>query len=611
MRLKTYILIGLVIIAALPMVAQTVKLTVQAPNMVEQGSQFRLTYRVNSNVDNFREPEFINFELLGGPSQGSSYSTQIINGRASQTVERTYTYYLRALKVGVFPVPKAGITVKGKDYTSSNYTIKVVESKGGSYQNASKKAIEQNNPKPFKAEGRVFVRTFVNKRTAYIGEPIILVQKLYSKERVANITDFKEPSYSGFWKESIDIGQLQLSKENLNGESYNVVVLQKYILFPQKVGKLNISSFSLNAVIQIIKTRAARDQMEQMMYGNKVRYYANETLNLKSQKVYINVKEMPAGKPSGFNGLVGNFKIESSVDKTELPANDAFNLRIKIKGKGNITLLEVSKPNFPPDFEVYDPKISQKSSTEGSGMSGSKTFDYLIIPRNEGDFIIPSVSFSFFNPRTERYETLRTDTFHIKVGRGNAQAFTGVNSSSVNRDEIKYLGKDIHYIKTYVHKLKNIGEHSFNSIGHFLFLLLTPFFALAIIIFYKKNAKKRSNISLMRNKKATKVARKRLKNAKNLLTAADKNAFYEEISKVLWGYLSDKFNISLSELSMDSTRNHLLEKGVETSVIEEIASILNTCEYARYSPDTQSGSMDTIYNQAMEIISKIEKSLKR
>jgi len=598
------------LIATLPTLAQGVKFTVQAPNVVEEGGQFRITYKVNSDIDEFHEPKFVNFELLGGPSQGSSYSTQIINGRASQSIEKTYTYYVRAIKSGSFPVPKAGITVDGKDFTSANWTIKVVESKGGAYKQASDKAIKSKNPEPFKPEGKVFVRTFVSKRNAYIGEPIVLVQKLYSKERIANITDFKEPSYSGFWKESIDIGDLQLTKENLNGENYNVVVLQKYILFPQKTGKLNIGSFGLDAIVQIIKSRAARDQMEQMMYGNTVRYYANETLHLKSSVVKVNIKALPAGKPSSFNGLVGDFKMEASVDKTELQANDAFNLRVKIRGKGNISLLEIPKPNFPPDFEVYDPKISQKSSTDGSGMSGTKTYEYLIIPRNEGDFIIPSFGFSFFNPRTERYETLRSDTFRIKVGRGSAQAFTGTNSSSVNRDEIKYLGKDIHYIKTVNTDMQKLGAHKFNSIGHLLYLLIAPLFALAFIIFYKKNNKKRSNTSLMRNKKATKVARKRLKSANKLLTIGDKLGFYEEISKVLWGYLSDKFNISLSELSMDTARERLSEKGVNETIIEEIISILNNCEYARYAPDTKFDGMNQIYDQALNIISKIEKSLK-
>jgi len=610
MRLKTYIILGILLLSFGLIDAQNIKFTVQAPTMVEEGSQFQITYRVNADVDAFHGPEFTDFQLLGGPSTGSSYSTQIINGRASQSIEKTYSYYVRATKTGTFMVPQAGITVDGKKYTSSQWSIKVVKSKGGAYKNASDKAMAKENPKDFNADGRVFVRTLVSKHKVFRGEPIILVQKLYSLDRIANITNFKEPTYSGFWKENIDIGDLKLSRETINGQAFNVVVLQKYILFPQKTGKLEIEPFNIDAVVQIIKTRAARDQMEQMMYGNRVRYYSNETLKLKSPKVQINVQPLPAGKPANFNGLVGDFTMEASVDKNELAANDAFNLKIVIKGKGNISLLEIPKPNFPPDFEVYDPKISQKSNTSASGMSGTKTYEYLIIPRNEGSYTIPPVGFSFFNPRTEAYETLHSDTFHIKVGKGSAMSFTGVNSSSVSRDEIKYLGKDIHYIKTHNSELRSINSHLFNSLGHLLFLLLSPLFALLFIIFYKKNEKKRSNISLMRNKKATKVARKRLKNAKKLLAAQDHNKFYEEISKVLWGYIGDKLSISMSELSMDTARQRLLEKGVDEAITEEIISILNACEYARYALDKQNDGMEQIYNQAINIISKIEKSLK-
>ncbi len=612
MKLKRYILIPVLLLFWAAVVqAQNITFKVEAPTMVEEGSQFRISYKVNAEVDDFQDPEFKNFQLLGGPSISSASSYQIINGRTSQSVENTYTYYVRATKVGTFLLPKASIIVDGKKYISADRSVQVVKAKSDAYKSASDKAIRKENPEVFNPEGRVFVRSFVNKRKVYLGEPIILVQKLYSKERISNITDFKEPTYKGFWKESIDIGDLKLTYETLHGERYNVVVLQKYVLFPQKTGDLSIGSFDLDATVQVIKTRAARDPMEQMMYGNKVRYYANEPLKLKSKPVKIKVLPLPPGKPAGFNGLVGDFSMQASVDKTELPANDAFNLRIKVKGKGNISLLEIPRPDFPPDFEVYDPKISQKSNTDGAGMSGSKTYEYLIIPRNEGDFVIPPISFSFFNPRTETYETLRSDTFHIKVGKGSAQSFTTVTGPGINRDEIKYLGKDIHYIKAHASELQEIGSHYFNSVWHLLYLLFAPLLALLFMIVYKKNKKMHANKGLMRNKRATKVARKRLNHAKKMLRANDKNGFYEEISKVLWGYLSDKFNIPLSELSMDTVRKYLSEKNVENNLIDEIISILNNCEFSRYAPDAGShDNMESIYEQSLNIISKIEKSLK-
>ena len=611
MKLLKYILFTMVLLlAGGGLEAQNINFKVEAPTMVEEGSQFRITYRVNSDVDDFRGPEFTDFQLLGGPSVSSASSIQIINGRTSQSIEKSYTYYVRATKVGTFMVPQATISVDGKQYKSAQWSVQVVKAKDGAYKSASQKAMVKENPQEFKPDGRVFVRTLVSKRSVYQGEPIVLVQKLYSKERIANITDFKEPTYNGFWKEAIDIGDLKLTRETLNGENYNVVVLQKYILFPQTTGKLKIGSFQLDATVQVIKTRAARDPMEQMMYGNRVRYYANEDLKLHSPEVTINVKPLPPGKPAGFNGLVGDFSMEASVDKTELPANDAFNLKIKVRGKGNISLLEIPRPDFPPDFEVYDPKISQKSNTDGSGMSGSKTYEYLVIPRNEGDYIIPSFSFSFFNPRTESYETLHSDTFRIKVGKGSGQSFTNTSGTVVNRDEIKYLGKDIHYIKTNVRELREIGSHSFNSLWHILTLVISTLMAILFIWYYKKQQKKLSNRSLMRNKRATKVARKRLKTARKLLSAQDSNGFYEEISKGLWGYLSDKFNIPPAELSKDTVREQLSSKEVPQEYIDEIIEILDSCEFARYAPGAAGSGMEKTYDQALDVISKIEKSLK-
>jgi hypothetical protein len=609
MKLKTYIIFGLLLLTGGLLQGQDISFKVQAPTMVEEGSQFRITYVVNADVDDFQGPEFTDFQLLGGPSVSTSSSFQIINNRTSQSIERSYTYYVRATKAGTFMVPQAQITVNGKTYKSGQWSVKVVKAKGGAYKSASKKAMSEENPADFDPEDRVFVKTLVSKRKVFVGEPIILVQKLYSKERIANITDFKEPAYNGFWKENIDIGDLKLTRENLNGEPYNVVVMQKYILFPQKTGKLQIGSYQIDATVQVIKTRAARDPMEQMMYGNRVRYYANENLTLKSKPLTITVMPLPPGKPAGFKGLVGDFTMEASVDKTELPANDAFNLKIRVKGKGNISLLEIPRPDFPPDFEVYDPKISQKSSTDGSGMSGSKTYEYLIIPRNEGDYIIPAFSFSFFNPRTESYETLHSDTFRIKVGKGSAQSFTTTTGTVVNRDEIKYLGKDIHYIKTNTSELREIGSHSFNSLWHFLYMGISTLLAIIFIIVYKKTEKRRANHGLMRNKRATKVARKHLKKAKKLLGSQDVSGFYEDISKGLWGYLSDKFNIPRSELSMDTVRGHLSSKNVPNELIDEIIEILNSCEFARYAPGG-GGNMEATYNQALNIISKIEKSLK-
>jgi hypothetical protein len=585
--------------------AQDVQFTVNAPSKVEQGGQFRITYSVNQDGE-FIGPDFGDFKLLGGPSQSTSTSMQIINGRTSSSTKKSYTYYLSAPKIGSFKLPIATFKYKSKIYKSAPLAIEVIKSVQTSAGSGNQSI---SNPE-FNPDGVVFVRSIVNKKNAYIGEPILLTQKLYSKENVSNITDFKEPSYTGFWKEDIDIGDLKLSKEVVNGIAYNVVVLQKSILFPQKNGKLELGSFKLDVSVQIIKKRKARDRFEQMMYGNIVQYYDNKNLSLNSPVVKLNVKSLPLPKPSNFSGVVGSFNMEASVDKTELKANDAFNLKVKISGKGNVDLLESPKFNFPPDFEVYDPKISKKSKNSTSGVSGSKTYDYLIIPRNPGDFKIPKISFSYFNPQTEHYESCTSPEFKIHVLPGDGESYAVASGSSVNRDEVKYVGKDIRHIMLNMGAVKEIGEHSFNSLMHILTLILLPVFSIFIIIFLKKRELKRANISHMRLKKATKMAKKRLKNAYKFLQVNDNSKFYEETSKAIWGYISDKFNLSMSELSIDVINDKLAQKGAGDEDVKEVKDILETCEYARYSPSQEQSDLNNLYNRSISIISKIEKTLK-
>ncbi|RLD43240.1 MAG: hypothetical protein DRI86_10310 [Bacteroidetes bacterium] len=588
--------------------SQKVQFTVDAPAKVELGGQFRLTYSINQDAD-FTGPEFNDFQLLGGPSTSSSTSMQIINGRTSSTTKKSYTYYVKAIKLGKLKLPIATVSVNEKVYKSAPISIEVV--KNASNPNAT--SIANNNTiknTKFKTNGVVFVKSFVSKRNIYIGEPVILTQKLYSKERLANITDFKEPSYTGFWKEGIDIGELKLTKEVVNGKSYNVVILNKSVLFPQKSGKLEIGSFKLDAIIQIIKKRKARDHFEQMMYGNVIQYYANETVKLNSPKITITVNALPTNKPKGFTGVVGKFNMKAEIDKTELKANDAFNLKVTIKGNGNIGLLEAPKINFPPDFEVYDPKVSKKSKKTTTGVNGSKTYEYLIIPRNEGDFTIPSFGFYYFNPQTEHYESSTSPEFKIHVTKGEGIIFNGAASSSVNRDEIKYLGKDIRYISTIIGTTSEIDSHGFNSLKHILSLISIFILSILLIIYLKKQEKKKGNTSLMRLKKATKMAKKRLKIASKFLNENDEAKFYEETSKAIWGYLSDKFNINLSELSMDIIKGKLMENNVDINDITEISQILEQCEYARYAPTRNQHDMLELYDKSVKIISKIEKTLK-
>jgi hypothetical protein len=589
--------------------SQEVKFTVDAPSSVVQGEQFQITYTTNVSGE-IKNPDFKNFQFLGGPSTSSSTSMQIINGRTLSSTSISYTYYLSANQLGSFKTPIASLTYKGKVYKTTAGSIEVLKGANTAQNNKQSSATQETNDESFNPDGLVFVRSILSKKQVYVGEPVLLTQKLYSKENITNITDFKEPSYTGFWKEVIDIGELKLSREVVNGQSYNVVILQKAMIFPQKSGKLSIGSFDLSAVIQIIKKRKARDRFEQMMYGNIVQYYDNQNVKVNSPVIQLNVKDLPNNKPSGFSGVVGHFNIKAEVDKKEVKANDAINLKITVSGEGNIELLEAPNLVFPPDFEVYDPKLTKQISKTSEGISGKKNYDYLIIPRQEGEFIIPSYSFSYFNPHTEHYENCSSPAFTIKVLKGDgAQVATNLPAGA-NRDEIKYIGKDIRYLMLELGKLEQIDTHYFNSIGHLLSLILSPFFAIGLIFLIKKQQQRRGNRSLMRLKKANAVANKRLKMAQKYLKSNEEAPFYEELSKALWGYLADKFNISLSELSMINIQSHLQAKNVEQQQIEEVIQILESCEFARYAPKQLLHNRQDLYNSSIHIISNIEKSLK-
>lgn len=601
-------IIAILILWSLSAKSQKVNFTLTAPKAVEMGETFQLTYSVNANGSGFTGPTFTDFDYIAGPYTSSSSSTQIINNSVTRNINLSFTYQLRAKKKGAFNLPVASIIVDGKKINSNTAKIEVVS---GTNQNTTSGTNSQDNSAPTGGEipeGLVFGRTLVSKKTAYIGEPILVTQKIYSEKKIANITDFKEPTYEGFWKESIDIGDLKLDRESYGNKVYYAVTMQKMILFPQKAGPLELSSFDLKAVISILKTRKPRDQWEQWMYGNQVRTSENTSVSINSPKVIVNVKPLPeSGKPADFNGVVGEFSFNVSIDKNKTEVNDAINLKIKIAGTGNVDLLDIKSPVFPTDFEVYDPKISTQSDNSVAGVKGSKSYEYLIIPRNEGDFIIAPITFSYFDVKKGKYITLASDTFRIKVGKGSGKVY--VNAPTANQNQVKLLSEEIRFIKSQSSDWQSKNHHYFNSSIHLIGLISLPVILIGLLFFRQKQNEKNKNIAAMRNKKATRLAQKRLKTALKLQKANDVSGFYIEISRVLWGYLSDKFNIPLSSLSMDNVRE-ILSSNMETNSIEEIINVLQDCEYARFAPNVDHSQLEKIYTSTLNIISKIEKSLK-
>lgn len=593
--------------------AQDVTFQASAKNVVRTGERFQLTYSVNTEGKNFRGPSITDFNVLGGPSTSQSSSVQIINGNVSRTVEYTFTYVLQATKEGIFDIVPATITVDGKNYESNAVKIQVVKS--GTTQQGGTKTNEGSTASADDFKDDAFIRVSTNKSNPMQGEQIIVTYKLYFRININAPRFEKEPSFKGFWVNDLqkDRQTYVQYQETYKGQQYQVAELKKVALFPQRSGKITIPAMEGTCQTQIksaSKSRSRDPFFDSFFNDPFSSRYKTIELPLKSNSLTIDVKPLPsANKPADFNGAVGSFDFSSNINKTELKANEAINLKFTVSGQGNVELVDKIDVTFPPDFEVYDPKISKNINAANNGISGKKTFEYIIIPRVPGDFVIEPVKFSYFDLSKKKYVTLTSPEYKISVEKGDGTA-SDVNYSNVNRSDIRYIGSDIRYIKTGNPELGLIGAFFFGSTLFYILLLLPLVIFILFIIIWKKELKKRSNMALMRNRKATKVAQKRLKKAQQFLSEKKQSEFYEEVSQAIWGYLSDKFSIPLASLSVDTVSETLTRKEVKPEIIEKFIEIINNCEFARFAPGESHSNMEQIYNEAMNVISQMESDLR-
>jgi hypothetical protein len=612
--LKT--ILFLLIIDAAGVVAQDVRFTASAPSTLQSGDRFNLVYSLNAEGRNFRGPEIEHFMVLSGPSTSQSSSIQIVNGKVARSVDYSFTYVLSAGEEGDFEIPPARVTVDGTTYESNALKIKVVKGSAGTQnqqRSSSGQSSSSGNYDDLKDD--VFMRVVANKTNPMLGEQIIVTYKLYYRINISAPEFKKEPSFMGFWKSDMNKDRQNYIQytETYNGQQYNVAEIKKFALFPQKSGKVEIEP--ANAVCQAqVRDKGqqrTRDPFFDSFFNDPFfNRYKTVEIPLAANAITINVNPLPtAGRPAEFNGAVGSFDFSASIDKTSLKANEAINLKFTVKGKGNIELIDKLPVSFPPDFEVYDPKINSDINIVEDGVTGYKTFEYLVIPRTQGKFTINPVNFSFFDLKKNSYQTISSPEYTINVAKGDASA-GNVTYSGVNKADIKYIGSDIRHIKVTGLKLFPKGGYFFGS-SIFYILYLLPFVLFIIfIITMKKELKKRGNIALMRNRKATKIAQKRMKTAEVFLKENKKDQFYEEVSQALWGYLSDKFSIAMSNLSMETVKDALLLKEVNENTIKLFIETLEHCEYARFAPGENNSAMDTIYNEGVKIISQIENELK-
>ena len=586
----------------------------KAPSQVGVGQTFEYTVSLNEKPSKIASSNFNNFTIVGGPSQGASTSISSINGQTTQISSYYYTYYLRADKTGSFTIPGTSFIVNGKQVTSNSVKISVLEGspQQSSASNRGQSSRQTVNSSPTLDKNEIMIKAFASRSTPYEGEEVIITHKLYIGEGVNGgyqVTKVNMPTQNGLW--SYQLGDIDAdppkSYETINGKRYLVLEIRQTAVFPQKSGKITITPLEMDIIARVIYQARSGGSVWDQFFGGGQRAQDHK-LNIKSNSITLNVKKLPiANRPDNFSGIVGNFSIKSSLSRTELKANDATNLVITITGKGNLQHIEQLDIKFPPDFDVTEPNISDNINTRNRAVYGSRSFEYVMIPRSEGDFTIPQASFSYFDPTTQTYKTISSESYNIKVSKGDG---SGVTTTQSNQKSIKILDRDIRFIKNSSKSFHTVSSPFFATPWYFTLLLLPLLLFVIFLIVWRKQIEKNSNIVMMRDKKAKKVAKKRLKKASILLNENKKEDFYIEISKVLWGYLSDKYHIPLSQLSMESVEARFKEKGLEKESVDEFLATLNQCEFARFAPGDSSQLMKEMYDLTSDFIIKIEQKKK-
>lgn len=577
--------------------AQEINVTAKGPGVVRVGERFNLSYTVNANASNIQAPSFEGLRLLGGPSTSFKQFTNIVNGKVERGVEKTFTYVLIALNKGNYTIEPASVTVDGKSYSSNALTIEAIAQNSASPGNQSQ-GNQGGSSNVQSRNEQLFFRLIPNKRTIYIGEPLAITAKIFTKVGLQDLQNLKLPEFRGFYNQQIDQQPLrQLNRENVNGDIYNTGVFNRILLYPQKDGELTIDNATIDAII----TRRSRSFFDDF-------FHTPARKTLVSPPVTITVKNLPQA-PKSFTGGVGQFNFNASLDKTEAVANDAITLTVSINGTGNIKLLDAPNIDFPPSLEVFDPKVNLNATHTETGSRGTKTFEYLIIPRHAGTYRIPPIQFSYFNPGNEKYVSSSTDEFIITVDKGEGTEGTTV-ITGLSKEDVQFIGEDIQFIKQNELKLRNIDKTYFGSGAFYLTYGISLALFGLLVFLRKEQIRKNADIARVKNRKANKLARKRLKIANSHLKQGNTERFYEETLKGLYGYLSDKLSIPMANLSKEKALEAFEKQKVQQELQNNFLELLDTCEFARYAPKSNDKIVADDYEKAVKVIMKLEQNLK-
>ena len=599
---------AILLFAAAVVFAQT-SIKVETHNVVAVDESFNITFVIEgeNSPSGFSWTSGDDFSVLWGPQQGRSTSMQIINGKTTKSSQTTYTYVLKPLKAGKFTMPQATAMVKGKEITSQPVTIEVVASSDGNSSARQSQPAQQTQRQQqagVVSDEDIFLRVSLSRSNVVVGEPITATIKLYQRVNIAGFESAVFPTFNGFWSQETEApSNIEFARETYDGKIYNSALLRKFVLIPQQQGSITIDPAELVCLVQMRVSSPGTS-----IFDGFFDDYRTVRKKVASKPLTVNVSPLPSGAPASFGGGVGQFTMSAKLSKDSLKTHEAASLMITLSGNGNVSLLEAPKVSFPPDMEVYDTKVSEK--VDKGGLAGSKFYEFPFIPRSYGDFTIEPIKYSYYDVNAKKYVTLETSPITFSVAKGNETETVGTLVPGVVQKDVRNLGSDIRFINTKDPLLSPKGEF---MVGSGLFWILLIIIVLAAVAGYaaqRKYAARRADVAGTRNRKATKMALKRLQLADTFLKQNLYTAFYEELHKALLGFISDKLNIPVAELSKDRISDALAAEGVDGKYTDTFIGILDACEFARYAPDAGHEAMAAHYAEAVDVISSIDSNMK-
>lgn len=599
-----YLFITILIDALYPMAGNAQSMSVSVPSHVSVGENFRLSYTINTQeVENFRAgniPEAI--EVIAGPYTSSQSSFQMVNGHTSSSSSVTYTYTLYASKNGTYTIPAAHARINGRIISSRAVKVTVSgtarQSNGAPQMHDDYAGEAQMRKTGSRISGNdLFIKVSANKRRVHEQEPILLTYKVYTLVDLTQL-EGNMPDLTGFHTQEVKLPQQKnFHVEKVNGKNYRCVTWSQYVMYPQVTGKLEIPSITFKGIV--VQQNRAVDPFEAFFNGGSG--YVEVKRNIVAPRLTVQVDPLPK-RPSDFTGGVGKFNLSASVNHTEVKAGEPISMRVVVGGIGNLKLIKEPYVAFPKDFDKYDAKITDKTKLTENGVEGNMIYDILVVPRNQGQYEIPPIKFTYYDTGQNAYRTIKTQAFKINVKKGDGKG------SSV--EDYRQEENDIRGLKQQKVRMHRVDEFFFGSIQYWVSLLVPLLAFIILLVVFRKRALDHADIVKMRGKKANKVATKRLKKARNLMEQNKQAEFYDEVLHALWGYVGDKLNMPVEKLARENIADNLQQQSVDGKTIDTFISALDECEFERYAPGDPSGNMNKTIDSAMTAIMEIENVMK-